>query len=127
MPRRKKQHRGVIELVSLTPMVVWTGWAVYYWDHQHAVALFSHEPVPRNNDPGHLDWDMCTTEKCTVDLLAAAGIKPKDFPKKVNPSRDFYYGEDRLGYHPPIPICLTIPQFLAELIGLYHYTHLGDR
>jgi len=128
MPRRRKQMRGVIELVSVTPMVVWTGWAVYHWDHGHAVGLFSHEPVELSNSPGYLDWGMCISEKCTVDFLDAAGIKPKDFPKKNGaPSRDFYYGEDRLGYHPPIPIMLTLPKFLAELLGLYNTTRLGDR
>jgi hypothetical protein len=119
--------RGVIELVSVTPMVVWTGWAVYHWDHSHSVALFTHEPVELPNHAGHLDWGMCVSEKCTFDLLATAGIKPKDFPKKVAASMDCYYGDGRLGYHPPMPICLTIPQFLAELIGLYNTTPLGDR
>lgn len=102
------------ETLAKAEMATWTGWVIYYWDMSHCAALFAKKPKRDERTMPRRTWDFANArEGVNVDFLVACGV-----PWPYDNTREFYYGGDLAGSHPPLAIKLTLPKPLLEQLRL---------
>lgn len=102
--------KGNFRNLAKSRIGTWKGWAVYFWDHAHRVALFDKRPERHGPDQG---WNFrtCINEDLCPYLLRACGVAVP-----FDSGEEFYYEKDNntQGQHEPIAIELTMPVILLE-------------
>ena len=107
--------QGSLSQLSQEPCETWRGWAMYFWDMRHCVALFRCKPVKIFGEYSHGD----AVEHVSPYFLTACGIDVT-FDVMGEASREFYYGQhsDGYGQHDPVRIELRLPKSLLTQLGL---------